>query len=68
MQSLSICMCLSMQGQCPNCGTENQTYFGDIFTIAGNRETAVVDCPGCNASLTFNASRREVRNTILPSP
>jgi hypothetical protein len=47
-----------LKGKCPNCGTENTTYFGDIFIVAGNKGANLVDCPSCNASLTFDAGKR----------
>ena len=49
------------QGPCPNCNTENFTYFGDIFTVKGNREENTVDCRECKAKLTFKAEERAVR-------
>ena len=49
------------QGPCPNCNTENFTYFGDIFTVKGNRLENTVDCRECKARLTFRAEERSVR-------
>ena len=49
------------QGPCPNCNTENFTYFGDIFTVKGNREENTMDCRECKAKLTFKAEERAVR-------
>ena len=56
------------QGPCPNCNTENFTYFGDIFTVKGNREENTVDCRECKAKLTFKAEERAVRAPFRPSP
>lgn len=47
-----------LRGPCPSCGTENITYFGDLLTVRGNRGTNVVDCPNCQAGLTFDQNKR----------
>lgn len=49
---------LVLKGKCPNCGTENFTYFGDIFTVKGNTGSNVVDCTNCSAGLTFDQEKR----------
>ena len=49
-----------LKGPCPNCGTDNFTFFGDIFTVAGNRGQNVVECTSCNADITFDYSKRIV--------
>lgn len=49
-----------LKAPCPSCGAENITYFGDLFTVRGNRGTNVVDCPSCSASLTFDQNKRIV--------
>ena len=54
------------QGPCPSCNTENFTYFGDIFTVKGNREENSVECRECKAKLVFKAEERSVR-AALPS-
>lgn len=51
---------LVLKGQCPNCGAENYTYFGDFLTVPGNRGTNVVDCVSCNAGLTFDQNKRVI--------
>ena len=48
------------QGPCPNCLTETQTYFGDIFTVKGSRDTNLVECSNCKAKITVNAAKRSV--------
>jgi len=35
-----------LKGPCPNCNTENFTYFGDILTVPGNRGTNAVGLCG----------------------
>eukprot|EP00884_Botryococcus_braunii_P020975 jgi/Botrbrau1/7561/Bobra.0159s0011.1 len=57
---------LILKASCPNCGAANQTYFGDIFTIAGSRDKNVVTCSNCKAALTFDAPSRTVVVTELP--
>ena len=51
---------LVLKAQCPNCGTENLTYFGDILTVAGNKDANVVECPECKSKLRFDADTRQV--------
>jgi hypothetical protein len=51
---------LILKADCPSCGDSNQAYFGDIFTIAGNKRTSVVECSGCKADLEFQAIKRQV--------
>lgn len=49
---------LILKGNCPDCGHENITYFGDLLTVPGNRGTNVVDCGKCGAGLTFDQNKR----------
>jgi hypothetical protein len=51
---------LVLKADCPNCGTSSLAYFGDIFTIAGNKRTCVVQCSGCKSDLEYRAIKREV--------
>jgi hypothetical protein len=51
---------LILKGPCPNCNTEVNTYFGDILTIQGSRDTNTVTCNNCKAKLTFDARKREI--------
>ncbi len=62
--TLAALHCAALQGPCPNCGTVNTTYFGDILTVAGSRDKNTVECSGCRAKLTFNAELREVRGVL----
>jgi len=50
---------LVLRAECPSCGTNNFSYFGDILTVSGSRQTNAVDCPNCKAKLVFNAEKRE---------
>jgi uncharacterized Zn finger protein (UPF0148 family) len=49
-----------LKGPCPNCGTDNFTYFGDIFTVSGNRGSNVVECSNCKADLTYDLNKRVI--------
>lgn len=49
-----------LKASCPNCGTENTTYFGDILTVPGPRKKSVVPCSNCKVQLEFNEEQREV--------
>eukprot|EP01025_Chloroclados_australasicus_P008396 TRINITY_DN1295_c0_g1_i1.p2 TRINITY_DN1295_c0_g1~~TRINITY_DN1295_c0_g1_i1.p2 ORF type:complete len:321 (-),score=32.29 TRINITY_DN1295_c0_g1_i1:305-1267(-) len=49
-----------LKGPCPNCGTENLTYFGNIFTVQGNRTENVIKCSNCKKELKFSAMKREI--------
>ena len=51
---------LVLKAACPNCGTDNFTYFGDILTVGGNKDANVVECPECKSKLRFDADTREV--------
>ena len=57
---------LILKAPCPECGTENQAYFGGIFNVAGNTRSAVIECvnPNCLADNEFNALKREVLITV----
>eukprot|EP00210_Caulerpa_lentillifera_P006270 g5989.t1 len=49
-----------LTGQCPNCGAENRSYFGSIFVVEGNKDTALVKCNQCEAKLEFRRQSREI--------
>lgn len=49
-----------LKAPCPSCGTENFTYFGDVFTVTGNRGQNTVECGNCKADLTFDEYKRIV--------
>lgn len=50
---------LILKGQCPNCGAEMNTYFGDIFTVQGNKDVAETACANCQAKLSLSNVTRE---------
>jgi hypothetical protein len=49
-----------LKGPCPNCATDNFTYFGDIFTVSGNKGSNVVECSNCKADLTYDLNKRVI--------
>lgn len=51
---------LILKGQCPSCGAENFTYFGEVFSVNGNKGQNAVDCCNCGAGLTFDEYKRIV--------
>lgn len=51
---------LILKADCPNCGANNQAYFGGIFNVAGNTKSATVECQNCLADLEFDNIKREV--------
>ena len=59
------CLNVLLQGSCPNCGSGNSTYFGDILTVKGNREKNEVQCGECKAKLQFDSGKRQVSIALL---
>ncbi|GMH45776.1 hypothetical protein BSKO_13739 [Bryopsis sp. KO-2023] len=57
---------LILKGQCPNCGADLNTYFGDIFTVEGNKDEAEVPCASCKAKLSLSNITREAVVVELP--
>lgn len=55
-----------LRGPCPSCGTINGTYFGDIFTVQGNRGANLVECSNCKADLTYDISKRIIVVDVTP--
>lgn len=51
---------LVLRAPCPNCGSENVSYFGDILTVPGNRGVNVIECTGCRADISFDLNKRIV--------
>lgn len=49
---------LIMKGTCPNCNTENTSYFGDVLTVSGTRDEQTFKCKECKSELTFRANDR----------
>lgn len=49
---------LILRSACPSCGTENFTYFGDVFNVPGSRGQSTIECSNCKADLTFDEYKR----------
>jgi len=49
-----------LRGPCPNCGTDNGTYFGDIFTVPGNKGNNKLECSSCKADLSYDQNKRVI--------
>ncbi|CAM8946566.1 hypothetical protein QQ045_016637 [Rhodiola kirilowii] len=49
---------LILKGPCPNCGTENVSFFGTILSIASGGSTNKVKCANCGTDLVFDSSTR----------
>lgn len=57
-----------VKGQCPNCGSEINSYFGDILTVEGNKDVAPHVCGQCNAKLSLCLNAREATVVELGKP
>ncbi|CAG9463961.1 unnamed protein product [Pedinophyceae sp. YPF-701] len=58
-----------LKSQCPNCGTDQNAYFGDIFIVQGTRDSLTVDCLDCGSSLKWDNNERVVTvERIGPKP
>ncbi|GAB2224579.1 hypothetical protein Droror1_Dr00005341 [Drosera rotundifolia] len=51
---------LILKGLCPNCGTENTSFFGTILTISSGGKTNNVKCSDCGTELVFNSKTRMI--------
>ncbi|XP_076920667.1 PGR5-like protein 1A, chloroplastic [Bidens hawaiensis] len=49
---------LILKGQCPNCGTENTSFFGTILSISSGGSTNNVKCTNCQTALVFDQKDR----------
>jgi hypothetical protein len=47
-----------LKGQCPECGQQNFTYFGDILTVPGNRGTNAVSLLACSMAVMPSSQRQ----------
>lgn len=50
---------LVLKAECPSCGTEAFSYFGDILTVSGSRSENVVECSNCKSKLLFDVAKRQ---------
>ncbi|KAE9613169.1 hypothetical protein Lal_00027590 [Lupinus albus] len=49
---------LILKGPCPNCGTENTSFFGTILSISSGSSTNKVKCENCGTALVYDSSTR----------
>ncbi|XP_071730585.1 PGR5-like protein 1A, chloroplastic [Rutidosis leptorrhynchoides] len=49
---------LILKGLCPNCGTENNSFFGTILSISSGGTTNKVKCSNCQTTLVFDQDTR----------
>ncbi|KAL6638585.1 hypothetical protein ACP70R_023696 [Stipagrostis hirtigluma subsp. patula] len=56
---------LILKGPCPNCGTENISFFGTILSISSGGTTNNVKCANCSTELVYDSISRVI---TLPEP
>ncbi|XP_022736872.1 PGR5-like protein 1A, chloroplastic isoform X1 [Durio zibethinus] len=49
---------LILKGPCPNCGTENVSFFGTILSISSGGTTNTLKCSNCETPLEYNSKTR----------
>ncbi|XP_057464052.1 PGR5-like protein 1A, chloroplastic isoform X2 [Actinidia eriantha] len=49
---------LILRGPCPNCGTENVSFFGTILSISNGSSTNTVKCSNCGTVMAYDSSTR----------
>ncbi|XP_058105610.1 PGR5-like protein 1B, chloroplastic [Magnolia sinica] len=49
---------LILKGPCPNCGTENVSFFGTILSVPSGGSTNTVKCSNCGTKLQYDAGVR----------
>ncbi|PON57475.1 PGR5-like protein 1A [Parasponia andersonii] len=49
---------LILKGPCPNCGTENTSFFGTILSISSGGTTNTVKCTNCATEMVFDSNTR----------
>ncbi|KAJ6852081.1 PGR5-like protein 1B, chloroplastic [Iris pallida] len=56
---------LILKGPCPNCGTENVSFFGSILSVPSGGAQNTVKCSNCNTTLVYDSGARLI---TLPEP
>ncbi|XP_042503721.1 PGR5-like protein 1B, chloroplastic [Macadamia integrifolia] len=56
---------LILKGLCPNCGTENVSFFGTILSVSSGGSTNKVKCSNCGTELVYDSGTRLI---TLPEP
>ncbi|KAJ8767649.1 hypothetical protein K2173_018207 [Erythroxylum novogranatense] len=49
---------LILKGPCPNCGTENTSFFGTILSISSGGSTNNVKCTNCGTEMIYDSGTR----------
>ncbi|GLT40441.1 hypothetical protein SLA2020_145780 [Shorea laevis] len=49
---------LILRGACPNCGTENVSFFGTILSISSGGSTNNLKCSNCGTELVYDSNTR----------
>ncbi|KAG9451663.1 hypothetical protein H6P81_004567 [Aristolochia fimbriata] len=49
---------LILKGPCPNCGTENVSFFGTILSVSSGGTKNTVKCSNCSTSLEYDSGAR----------
>ncbi|KAK9147658.1 hypothetical protein Scep_006415 [Stephania cephalantha] len=49
---------LILKGQCPNCGTENVSFFGTILSISSGGDDNKVKCTDCGTDMIYDSRTR----------
>lgn len=49
---------LILKGPCPNCGTENTSFFGTILSIASGGSSNKVKCSNCGTEMVYDSATR----------
>ncbi|CAN6485178.1 unnamed protein product [Victoria cruziana] len=49
---------LILKGPCPNCGTENTSFFGTILTVSSGGSTNTIKCSNCGTALVYDSGSR----------
>ncbi|KOM32659.1 hypothetical protein LR48_Vigan01g221500 [Vigna angularis] len=47
-----------LKGPCPNCGTENTSFFGTILSISNGGSTNTVKCSNCGTAMEYDSTTR----------
>ncbi|KDP25533.1 hypothetical protein JCGZ_20689 [Jatropha curcas] len=49
---------LILKGPCPNCGTENHSFFGTILSVSSGGVTNMVKCSNCGTDMEYDSKTR----------
>ncbi|GFP97772.1 pgr5-like protein 1a chloroplastic [Phtheirospermum japonicum] len=49
---------LILVGPCPNCGTENTSFFGTILSVSSGGSFNTVKCSGCGTEMVYDSRTR----------